>query len=223
MSVMIGIDPHKALHAVCAIDRHESRARRGRGALGSATTRPVAGVGVAVRVADVGDRVRGWARLSARSAAARPRRVGGRCAGDVVVAGAAVGVGALEQERRQRRPRRGRRRVAGTVVGGGARRGSRLGVALVGQSAVRHQPRPQPRLQPSARLGERVGGGRDRQRSRGQPGRTAARHDPPGRTPCNANASSWRTSCWTRSASSTTGARPPGGASPRPSPRRERR
>ena len=24
MSVMIGIDPHKALHAVCAIDRHET-------------------------------------------------------------------------------------------------------------------------------------------------------------------------------------------------------
>ena len=24
MTVMIGIDPHKALHAVCAIDRHET-------------------------------------------------------------------------------------------------------------------------------------------------------------------------------------------------------
>ena len=139
MSVMIGIDPHKALHAVCAIDRHESRVGRGRGALGTATTRPVARLGGAVRVADVGDRVRGRARLSARSALARPRRAGGGCAGDVVVAGAAVGVGALEQERRQRRPRGGGRCVAGTVVGGGARRGSRLGVALVGQSPVRHR------------------------------------------------------------------------------------
>ena len=40
MSVIIGIDPHKALHAACAIDRHRGRAGRVAGAHRTASTRP---------------------------------------------------------------------------------------------------------------------------------------------------------------------------------------
>ena len=88
MSVIIGIDPHKALHAACAIDRTETRAGRAASPHRPASARAVARVGGTVRVSDVGDRVRWRARLSARPAARRARRACRRCAGDVVVAGA---------------------------------------------------------------------------------------------------------------------------------------
>ena len=65
--------------------------------------RPAVGVGRAVRGADVGDRVRGRARLSARPAARRCRRGRRRCAGHAGVAGPGAGAGPVEQERPERR------------------------------------------------------------------------------------------------------------------------
>jgi hypothetical protein len=76
MSVMIGIDPHKALHAVCAIDRREVE-----------LTELVVGSGprqlkqLLEWAVSFDDRTwaiesgRAW--LSARATACRPRRTGG--------------------------------------------------------------------------------------------------------------------------------------------------
>ena len=144
MSVIIGIDPHKALHAASAIDRTETQLCELQVRTGPRQLARVARVGGTVRVSDVGDRVRRRARLSARPAARRARRARRRCAGDVVVAGASVGLGPVEQERRERRPCGRDRGVALTVAAGRARRGPRHRAALVGQSAPRHQPRQDP-------------------------------------------------------------------------------
>ena len=59
MSVIIGIDPHKASHAAVAIDDDEHVAWRARGPADRGQMRPVAGVGGAVR------RGRTWAIESA--------------------------------------------------------------------------------------------------------------------------------------------------------------
>ena len=88
MTVIIGVDPHKASHTAVAIDDGEERARPDAGARDAHAGAAAVGVGGAVRAADVGDRVRGRARLSARPAARRGRRDGRRCAGHVGVAGA---------------------------------------------------------------------------------------------------------------------------------------
>ena len=105
MSVIIGIDPHKALHAACVIDRTETELCQLQGSQRPASAQSqLLAWAAPFESSDVGDRVRWRARLSARPAARRARRARRRCAGDVVVAGAAAGVGPVEQERRERRP-----------------------------------------------------------------------------------------------------------------------
>ena len=64
MAVMIGVDPHKGSHTAVAIDRDEIELATVTGARDASSGRRVVGVGGTVRGADVGGRVRGWARLS---------------------------------------------------------------------------------------------------------------------------------------------------------------
>ena len=71
MTVMIGVDPHKGSHTAVAIDGDEVAAGVGDGARGASQLERVARLGGTVRGPDVGDRVGGWARLSARAAARR--------------------------------------------------------------------------------------------------------------------------------------------------------
>ena len=139
MSVIIGIDPHKALHAACAIDRHEIELAEVAG-----PQRPAPG-GRAVR--------RGRHRSSVARGRSSPPAGSAICSPSSSSPAASMwsmcrrrcrrGCGCwardVEQERRQRCPRGRDRSVAVTVVGGGARRGSREGVAAVGQSAARHR------------------------------------------------------------------------------------
>ena len=111
MSVIIGIDPHKVLHAACVIDGDEVQ-------LAELTVRTgPRQIGQLLEWATPFE-VRAWAiesgrraRLSARPTAPRPGRRRGRRPLDTGGAGASVGVGEVNEERRQRRPRRGRRRV----------------------------------------------------------------------------------------------------------------
>ena len=116
MSVIIGIDPHKALHAACAIDRHRGRAGRVAGARRATSARPSCSRWAApfeCRTWAI-ESAGGLGYLLAQQLVARGEHVRG-CAGDVVVAGACVGLGPVEQERRQRRPRGRDRSVAVTV------------------------------------------------------------------------------------------------------------
>ena len=74
MQVIIGVDPHKASHTAVAIGDDEDELAPDDGASEPGPDRPAVGVGGAVRVADVGDRGRRRAGLSAGPAARRRRR-----------------------------------------------------------------------------------------------------------------------------------------------------
>ena len=124
VNVIIGVDPHKGIAHRGGDRPRRARARRVAGARITPPGRGAAGVGGAVRAADVGDRVAPAARLPALPAARRSRRARRRRAGHVGGAGAAAGHGTVEQERPERRPLGGDRRVARPAAGGG-RRGSR--------------------------------------------------------------------------------------------------
>ena len=122
MSVIIGIDPHKALHAACAIDRTESQlaalnVRSGTRQVSQLLewASPFACRTWAIESAG------GLGYLLAQQLVARGEHVVD-VPGDVVVAGASVRVRAVEQERRERRPGGRDRGVAVTVVAARARR-----------------------------------------------------------------------------------------------------
>ncbi len=176
MSVIIGIDPHKLLHAACAIDRTRGRARpSSRSAPGHVRSTELLAWAAPFEC-------RTWAIESAGG-------LGYLLAQQLVARGEHVvdvpatlssrvrllGSGRSNEERRQRRPSGRGRRVAGTVVGAGARRGSRHDAAAVGQSQLdtsRARSRACCRLHA---LVARAGAGRDPQRNRGQAGRTDPR------------------------------------------------
>ena len=74
MTVIIGIDPHKATHMAVAIDGDEHADRPARGDSRSGADATVVGVGGAVeRGAHMGDRVGRWTRQVVVPAAARRR------------------------------------------------------------------------------------------------------------------------------------------------------
>ena len=73
MSVIIGIDPHKRLHAACAIDETEREVAQLQVTAGECQLEELLELGGTVRDADVGDRIGGRARLSVGSATHRCR------------------------------------------------------------------------------------------------------------------------------------------------------
>ena len=124
MTVIIGVDPHKASHTAVAIGDDERELGRKKVRCGSARScAQLLAWAEPFEQADVGDRVRGRARLFAGPTARRRGRDGRRCAGHVGSAGAGVGDGPVEQERPQRRVVGGDRGAAraGLATGRGGR------------------------------------------------------------------------------------------------------
>ena len=139
MSVMIGIDPHKALHAVCAIDRHETE-------LAEVVVRSgPRQLDQLLKFASPFE-TRTWAIESASGLGyllAQQLLARGELVVDVpaTLSSRARLLGSGRSNKNDTNDARAvaGRRLAGAVVGGGAGRGSCLGAALVGQSAVRHR------------------------------------------------------------------------------------
>ena len=203
MSVIIGIDPHKALHAACAIDRtREPSSLRLQRAHRPASGQQLLRVGGTVRVSDVGDRVRRRARLSARPAA---RRRGEHVVDVPATLSSRVRV--LGSGRSNKNDANDARAVAiaalrSPSLHAGPRRGPRHGAAAVGQGArSTRQPGASPRLQPAPRAGARAG------RRAGSARKSLSRRQisssptiAAGRTRRSVNASSSPTRCSTTSA-----------------------
>ena len=87
MSVMIGIDPHKASHTAVAIDGDEDRARELQGESHPSPSGPALELGRTLREAHLGYRVGGWTGLSVGPAARGPGRRRRRCSGHPGLAG----------------------------------------------------------------------------------------------------------------------------------------
>ena len=184
MTVMIGIDPHKATHTAVAIDGREVELGRLKVRASKRQIAQLLAWADGVRGADVGDRVRRRARLSARAAARRRGRDGGRCARDAGGAGAGAGHRPFRQERPERRPVGRGRGAARAGADGGAGRGPRDGAAAAGRSATSTWAGGATRCAVGCTRWSRAGAGRDHQGNRCRtslpaPRRASDRRAPP--------------------------------------------
>ena len=163
MTVIIGVDPHKATHTAVAIDDARGRARPDQGA-----SDPHAGAQLLAWAEPLGERTwaiesAGRARLSAGPAARRRGRDGARCASHVGVAGAGAGHRPFRQERSQRRAVGRDRRAAGAGVASGRGRRPRRGAAAVGETQHRHRQPTHPGRVPAPQRVDGARTGRNRQ------------------------------------------------------------
>ena len=204
MTVIIGIDPHKASHAACAIDNNEHELARAVGAGRATSARAAVGLGATVRVRDGGrsSPLAGSAICSPSSSSARAN------AWSMCRRRCRRGCGCSASGRSNKNDPNDARAVAiaalrAPSLGGGATRGSRHGVAAVGQGASRRGPGPQPGVLSAARAGRaswsRAGSAKKSLFHR--PKRSSRRSSRPARR--NVSDSSSRTSSSTRSARST--------------------
>ena len=112
MSVIIGVDPHKASHTAVAIGGDEREMAKVTVRATCQQTPKLLGMGRALRRAHLGHRVRRWSRLSAGPTARRCRRSGARRPTHVGLEGQGARHGAFGEERSQRCLLRCHRRLA---------------------------------------------------------------------------------------------------------------
>ena len=162
MTVIIGVDPHKATHTAVAIGCDESSCPKSRSEPPASRSSSCSG-GRSRSRSDLGHRVGRRARLSVVSTARRCRRTRCSTCRPRWPRGCGCSARAVQQERPQRRLLGGDRRPAHPGPDRSSRR-TRRGAATLGQAEPRHRAAPdQAGRVPPPRRDDQPLTGRDRQ------------------------------------------------------------
>ena len=215
VSVMIGIDPHKASHTAAAIDPAENELGQLRVRAAADQVDRLLEWAAGVAGADLGGGERRRAGLSARPAAVGGWGAGAGRAAQAGRPGAAVGHRRYQQERPQRCPLGGCRGAA--IAGGQAGRGGGPsgGHEAVGEAPPGPGTGPHPGGVPAARRAVRAGARRrDLQRTQRRQGGKASWMASNPKEPWRPPATSWPRRSSTICAASTSRSATPRSASP---------